>query len=431
MPSDADNKLIYFFQGDIQSARELAAQMNLFGYTAHVATDPAELENRALANPPAAIILDEYALRADRHQALERMQRMRDRPIPLVFTCGRGDMTTRLEAVRAGAAAFLVRPVDVNELIDRLDQLTVRQAPDPFRILIVDHSPQSAAATAAPLEAAGMQTQIVTQPLHVFQPLYDFDPDLILIDMYLPQCTALELAQIIRQQRDFVSIPIVYIAAAPSNDKQLAAMRLGGDDFLTRPIQAPLLVSSVIARSQRSRRLRAFMVRDSLTKLLNHTAIQERLNLEIARARRDRGTVAYGMLDLDHFKAVNDTHGHAAGDAVLKSVARVLQQRLRKTDAVGRYGGEEFAVILPNTSGENARRVMDAIRVGFGQLRHRYDEAEFSVTFSCGLATYPQYAEGGPLSEAADKALYEAKAQGRNRVVLAGGTGPQEQEETL
>jgi diguanylate cyclase (GGDEF)-like protein len=211
----------------------------------------------------------------------------------------------------------------------------------------------------------------------------------------------------------------VFLSAETSLDKQLSAMSLGGDDFLIKPIQAEHLIRAVSSRAQRSRVLRSFMVRDSLTGLLNHTRTKEQLDFEVARARRQNGALSFAMIDIDHFKSVNDTYGHPVGDRVIKSLSRLLQQRLRKTDVIGRYGGEEFAVILPNTDGPSAVKVFDVIREGFAQIRQRAEREEFGVTFSCGVAPFPVYANSAALSVAADKALYQAKQGGRNRMMLA------------
>ena len=127
------------------------------------------------------------------------------------------------------------------------------------------------------------------------------------------------------------------------------------------------------------------------------------------------------MLDLDHFKAVNDTYGHITGDKVLRSLARVLGQRLRRTDLIGRAGGEEFAVVLIDSGGDTSLIVMEQLRKKFEELKHRAEGKEFSCTFSCGLAAMPPHEGTAVLRDAADKALYQAKNRGRNRIVLAGG----------
>jgi diguanylate cyclase (GGDEF)-like protein len=125
------------------------------------------------------------------------------------------------------------------------------------------------------------------------------------------------------------------------------------------------------------------------------------------------------MIDIDHFKRVNDRYGHSVGDRVIKSLSRLLKQRLRSSDLVGRYGGEEFAVVMVDADMNTARKVLDTIRNDFSQLRHLSDEKEFSVTFSCGISDVSEFPNATKLSDAADKALYKAKRAGRNQVMLA------------
>jgi diguanylate cyclase (GGDEF)-like protein len=165
--------------------------------------------------------------------------------------------------------------------------------------------------------------------------------------------------------------------------------------------------------------LRSFMVRDSLTGLLNHTAIKDQLDGEVAWAIREKKTLSFAMIDIDHFKKVNDTYGHSVGDRVIKSLSRLLKQRLRTSDLIGRYGGEEFAVVLVDDDKTTAMKVLDIIREDFSQLRHLANGKEFTVTFSCGIADVSQFPDASKLNDAADKALYKAKHAGRNRVMLA------------
>jgi diguanylate cyclase (GGDEF)-like protein len=125
------------------------------------------------------------------------------------------------------------------------------------------------------------------------------------------------------------------------------------------------------------------------------------------------------MLDLDHFKTVNDGYGHLMGDRVLRSLARLLESELRRTDTVGRYGGEEFGVIFFNTDAHDAAATMNRIRDLFSRITHQVADAEFSVSFSCGVASCPEYNTAVSLIAAADRALYAAKQSGRNRVISA------------
>lgn len=169
----------------------------------------------------------------------------------------------------------------------------------------------------------------------------------------------------------------------------------------------------------RARDLRQVMETDSLTGLLSHAHIKNRLMSEQTRVQRTASPLAFALVDLDHFKQVNDRQGHLAGDQVIRSLARLLSSRLRRTDIVGRYGGEEFAIVLPDTGPTEAAAVLDDIRALFKRISHQGNEGEFHVTLSCGLAMFDPEHPGDGQVLTADKALYRAKALGRNRVETA------------
>jgi len=424
VPTRAERQLVCLVSADAAFAEDLGGQVAHFGYTVQTLPSLDALRTATGERMPSAVLIDVDGVgpALAGPEAPGVLWQARDAPVPAVFLADRDDLGARLTAVRAGASAYFSKPVDVDELIDRLDRLTTTAASDPFRVLIVDDSPELAALLASQLEAAGMVTTIVTDPMQVMQPLAEMSPDLILMDLYMPGCNGLELAAVIRQQQDYISTPIVYLSAETDVGKQMEALRLGGDDFLTKPVQINHLVASVTSRSQRSRLLRSLLVRDSLTGLLNHTATEERLAVEVTRTARQQGLLAYALIDLDNFKRVNDTFGHQTGDRVLTGFARLLQQRLRKTDVIGRVGGEEFAVIFTDTSGPAAARVLDEIRQRFRQVRHSAAGADFYLTFSGGVAVLGEAQDSISLSEAADRALYAAKQQGRDRVALAPGS---------
>jgi diguanylate cyclase (GGDEF)-like protein len=293
-------------------------------------------------------------------------------------------------------------------LVDRLEGLKRNGRGAPYRVMIVDDDAVMARYYKAILSSAGMTVMVLTEPLKVIQHLADFRPELILMDHYMPEVQGRELAAVIRQEAAFDSIPIVFLSAEDDTGTQQRVMGIGGDDFLNKSIQPEHLLSAIETRARRFRALRATMLRDSLTGLLNHTATKEQLAVDIARMARASRPLSLCLLDLDHFKQVNDSYGHPAGDRVLRALAHLLKQRLRVSDVIGRYGGEEAA------------RVFNEIRESFAAMPQLHEDGSFQVTFSAGLAAYPQAADPARLTDAADKALYKAKAAGRNRVVLAG-----------
>lgn len=418
---ERENRLIFLVEDDEEQARDLELQIGHFGYMVKIFRQLEEVEAAATHARPAAIIMDvvfpEGGLAGV--ETINRIQKIYDPPIPVMFISVRGDIETRLHAVRAGGEAYFTKPINVSMLIDKLDELTTHEHPDPYRILIIDDDLEMVRFYEQVMHQGGMMTAFVTDPLQIMQPLVDFRPDLILMDLYMPGCTGKELAAVIRQQEAYMGIPIVFLSTETNIDEQLSALHRGGDDFLNKSIRPDRLISSISIRAMRSRSLRGSMIRDSLTGLLNHTATKENLHREVLHAQRRCSPVAFAMIDIDHFKKVNDTYGHITGDRVIKSLSRVLQQRLRKTDVIGRYGGEEFAVMLPDTDELCAARVLDEIREDFAHIRQRVEGSEFAVTFSCGVADFPSFKDATILNRVADEALYVAKRKGRNCVVRA------------
>lgn len=412
---------IFIAGADASFAEDLKTQLGFYGYEVRVFLDFDEFCSAVREAQDVVALMDisdpEFSRRAT--GAMKTIQQGKAASIPIIFFSVRENFSERLEAARAGGIAYLIKPVNIGSLIDRLDALTSAAAAAPYRILIIDDSDALNAYYASVLSQAGMEVKTVNNPMDAMKPLLDFAPDVILIDVYMPECNGMELAKIIRQQEAFVGIPIMFLSAESDIEKQLFAMGLGADGFLTKPIQPQHLIFSVSIKAHRSLTLRSLMVRDSLTGLLNHTAIKDRLNYEVAQAKRRGTPLAFAMADIDRFKKVNDTYGHPAGDRVIKSLSRMLRQRLRETDLVGRYGGEEFAVILTNTNKEAAEKVLNDIRKDFSRLHQFADGKEFFTTFSCGIADTSYFDDPAKLCDAADKALYKAKRAGRNRVETA------------
>jgi diguanylate cyclase (GGDEF)-like protein len=198
--------------------------------------------------------------------------------------------------------------------------------------------------------------------------------------------------------------------------KQMGALLRAGDDFVTKPISDSALVTTVFSRAQRARLLSNALARDSLTGLLKHADIKEQIGIEVERSTRTGSHASIVMLDIDHFKQVNDRYGHAAGDNVIRALANLLRQRLRRVDSLGRYGGEEFAAVLPECTAAQAKRIIDEIRERFSELSFVANGVTFNVTLSSGIAQTDHKNLGDQLLERADQALYCAKHGGRNQV---------------
>jgi len=412
---------IYMALNDADSARRIIKQMEFFGFRATGFEDAGQLEQECARHKPETLVIDVNF--GDTPMAgievVERIQAQHDAPIPIIYISEEdGTIETRLRAARSGGEEFFYRAVDPGQLIEKIQSYTHANPAEPYKVMVVDDSRAQAKFMENALKKAGMNTRVITDPMEVIDTLDDFSPEIIILDMYMPGCTGMEIAKVIRQQDHLHSVPIIYLSAEDDVSKQLHAMSMGGDDFLTKPIDPKHLIATLHNRGRRARSLLALMVRDSLTGLYNHTHSLHLLDTEITRARQHGTALTYAMLDLDYFKKVNDTYGHPMGDRVLRSLSMFLKQRLRKTDHIGRYGGEEFAVIFPETTANDARSVLNEIREKFSELQHPAGNSEFTVTFSCGVAAW-EGESAQKLCEKADRALYYAKDAGRNRVHLS------------
>ncbi len=418
--TDHNRTLVYVLEDDHLLAREIVSQLEHFGYAAVSFPSTTDIILAQQAHPADAFILD-IALPEGEQEGTRiapQLQALAKSTVPLIFISSRDDWDARLSALRAGGSAYFKKPLDFSALVEKLDRLRGVDSAEPFRVLIVEDSVLLAEHYAAVLQAAGMKTDVIHDPARLLDVMSEFGPELILMDLYMSSCSGIEAAQIIRQHAAYQGLPIVYLSTETGLNQQLDALKMGGDDFLQKPIGDAHLVAAVSIRAQRFRGLNTLMTCDSLTGLLNHISLKLTLESELALLLRQEGTLSFAMLDIDHFKSINDGYGHPVGDRVIKSLARLLTQRLRKSDTVARYGGEEFAVIFPNTTAEEAHALIDELRQSFSKIVYSQENEEFAVTFSAGIATAPPHADVASLIEAADKALYEAKHGGRNQVVV-------------
>lgn len=398
-------------------ADKLTRQLNHFGIKSEVAKDNEHFYRLQEEFNASAYITDVNFVRE--HNGLELMShfvKLKQPDVPMIFitqedTAG---IEQRLEAHRAGGLRFFVKPA-VGQLIRSVQKYYSPKQQEPHKVLILDDSKSQALFCEKALTKAGMETHVITDPMLVLSAMDEFQPEIIVMDMYMPGCTGTEVAGVIRQQAQYIGVPILFLSGEDNIDIQLDAMSQGGDDFLTKPINPNHLAITVQNRARRARVLNNLIARDSLTGLFNHTYILDKLKQACRQAQSKQQPLSFAMVDIDFFKKINDNYGHPVGDKVILALSLFLNQRLRSTDSIGRYGGEEFAVILPNTNAEQAMTVMNNIRQVFSQLDHSADDKEFQVSFSCGICSF-NGSNADKIIEHADQALYRAKKQGRNNV---------------
>lgn len=332
----------------------------------------------------------------------------------------------RAASAKAGVSHFLTEPLDVSRLNTLLQSSRILDEENkPLKVLMVDDMATAGVYWGKHFLRQNINFRFESKPEQAYRSAVEMQPDIILLDLYMPDIDGIDLAKIFREHPRLRDVPILFMSTEENDRRKMHAKIQGGDDFLNKTIAIDDLLKMVRYRALRYRQSMAEKRSDSLTGLLNHNAIKDLVEDEIDRANRQNQPLSVVLIDIDHFKKVNDTYGHQAGDIVIRQLSNLLNTRLRRYDGVGRYGGEEFMVTLPNTDEQTALHLINRLRLQFGQsaIMTEGGNALF-CTFSAGIAIFPRYLDLTSLIEAADQHLYIAKESGRNRVVCS--DNPQE-----
>ena len=300
-----------------------------------------------------------------------------------------------------------------------------------MKVLIADDSVVSRHLLEATLRKWGYEVTVACDGAEALQILEREDaPALIILDWMMPGMTGLEVCRRIRARGSEPYIYILLLTSKSQKEDLIEGMDAGADDYIAKPfdqneLQVRLRAGTRLVGLQAQllsarEALREQATRDSLTRLWNRNSILEALSRELARARREGSPLGVVMVDLDHFKHINDNHGHLAGDAMLREAARRMQNSVRQYDSIGRYGGEEFLILLPHCGEAESFAQAERLRKQLGQSDVRIDDTSLRITASFGVTAAllgePWTAEG--LLRKADEALYAAKKSGRNRVEI-------------
>ena len=393
---------------------ELILQLGYFGIHAQFHLGQELPDN---TDEPAIVLLDTGGITVQQVTALIQTLRARFSATKLIVQRLPADFDSLKSVLAAGCDFCFTTTTAPSLVLAKIIELCGKHEEEPYRALVVEDSLTASTSIQRTLGMCGIETHAISKPHEVLEYLTRLQPDLILMDMFMPGCTGVEAARVIRQHPEFLSIPIVYLSGDTDIPMQVEALRLGGDHFLTKPFNPVVLNAVVQSKIERYRTLRRAMLCDSLTGLFNHNTSKEKLATALRVAEAEKQPLSVAMVDIDHFKKVNDNYGHPVGDQVIRSIAWLLTQRLRKTDLIGRYGGEEFLLILPQADADLAMEVLDRIRRDFSQIKHPFNETWFSATFSSGIAQWQPGASAADLIKQADEALYQAKHAGRNRIV--------------
>lgn len=309
--------------------------------------------------------------------------------------------------------------------------------PQNFLVLVVDDTRQNLHFVTEVLEQAGYRTVTARNGQQAINSVKTYSPDLILLDLIMPIMSGLKACEILKKNEHSSEIPVIFLTASNEENHLVEAFQAGAVDYLTKPFKTPELLARVrthlelkASREALKRNLEELTKAyqeieklantDPLTGIANRRYLFEELEGELIRSKRFNHPFSVLVLDIDHFKKINDTYGHDVGDEVIKGLVDTLNQSLREVDCLGRLGGEEFVIILPETSTEGALLVAERLRRLVSGFTLDYKQKEIiSITVSIGISSYcKEDLCVETILKRADEALYKAKQEGRDRIVI-------------
>jgi len=288
-------------------------------------------------------------------------------------------------------------------------------------ILAVDDDPNIIRALKHLLKKAAYQVITALDGETALKAVEKKKPDLIISDVMMPGMDGYQLCKILRSQSSTRLIPFIFLTAKDTIDDRIEGIKIGADAYLAKPFDIREILTLLQTVLQRHQIYIEEMMRDELTGLPNRKYLFQTLSEEYSRARRYKRKLSIAMIDIDHFKKVNDSYGHQKGDRILIGVGELIRAGIRQQDTVGRYGGEEFLAVLPETGTREAMAMMNRLRKKIAAIRWRIKDVEISetVTISTGIAELSSPKQKiEDVIGIADRALYQAKEEGRNRVVI-------------
>jgi diguanylate cyclase (GGDEF)-like protein len=299
-----------------------------------------------------------------------------------------------------------------------------------MRILVADDNKDTAQTLGYLLAKRGFQPLLVNDGLQALAQLQRPDaPALAALDWKMPGMNGIEVCRQIRKEATAPYPYLILVTGEGTKEQLLEGLTSGADDYLLKPVDPNELYARLVTGKRildlqeqllaTQRLLRQQATRDSLTGLLNRATILETLDREMVRSRRERRSLTIIMADIDHFKTINDTHGHVVGDRVLRDTAQRLISVLRPYDTTGRYGGEEFLTILAGCGGDRSMGLANRLRCAVEVEPVVSNGRAIPVTLSLGVAVWDGRSSSQELVQFADAALYRAKRDGRNRIAMA------------
>lgn len=291
------------------------------------------------------------------------------------------------------------------------------------KVLVIDDNPQNIRLLKEILEDENFLVYTSDSGLAILEIVTNINPDLILLDIMMPEVDGYEVCEVLKGNSLTQDIPIIMITAKTEGEDVKRALDLGAFDYIKKPVdevEVVARVQSALRYKQQQDKLKEMASRDGLTGAYNHALLIELFQKELAKQKRSGGNIAFIMLDIDYFKKVNDTYGHMAGDVVLKELTQIITHNVRNSDIIGRYGGEEFGIVLTDIQLDTVYQLCERIRQSIESNVFAIGTESLNITVSMGVyfKTAGDNISMGEMIKKADEALYKAKHTGRNKVEI-------------
>lgn len=395
--------------------RRLSSRHSIAVITAQSVQEGIEMVGTSPLN---GVIMDVGIGRAVASEAIERFRSIPgNRGLPVVFTSSDGSLTTRMIAVVAGGTRFLDKPVTEQRFSELLQQLPYAET-QTTRLVILDDDEIVLEKYAGELSQAGYFVRGVHSTDHLIDTLEDVRPDALLLDVNLGLLSGIDVCRALRSSEQWQFLPILMFSGDFGTEMRVRAYQAGATDVLEKPLAVDELTTRIRVQAERIRLMRDRSDRDHLSGLMLRRVFVETVQRSLAVCSRENKPLALVLFDLDHFKQINDQHGHLVGDRVIAAFGELLRRRFRMEDLRGRWGGEEFVLAFPGQTSEFAHGAAEALLVEFSKKPFEIEGGQgFHVTFTAGVASFPEDGESfDVLLKRADDLLYEGKALGRARV---------------
>jgi PleD family two-component response regulator/EAL domain-containing protein (putative c-di-GMP-specific phosphodiesterase class I) len=418
------SRTIYFLRAASKRMNVLAEGLEP-EFEVHSFDDVEEFREILGALGPDAVLIDDEFFGEMEVLAplIKKLRKKQSRPMPMVAFSDSSDIATRLKVLRAGADAFLASDVEPSEVSRRLGELTLAAIEEPYRILIIEDDRSQAVFAQGILRKSGMKVKLERNPMKALDTLEEFEPDLILMDLYMPDCDGMELTSIIREREQFINTPIVFLSGENDTDKHFDALLAGGDDFLAKPIRPRHLIQAVTNRVRRARQLNrqrpaaggAGGLGETSTGLVERPVLLGHINALLADMENIDPDLPGGVIFIELNKPyeLRREIGLKGFESLTSQLAPLLSEELARDESVARYGDNAHCILIPGRSEASVRALAQDLVTRIGKHPFNIGKRTARTSICSGVCMLSsQLADAGATIALAERACRPEKLAG-------------------